>query len=270
MSPELVTDVDDPRLTDYRDLRDADHRRRGLFVVEGRFAVRQLLRGHRFATRSVLTTEPMLESLTDMLGSAPEGPPVLLASHALIRQVVGFKFHRGCLAMGERGAPISTATLIEPSGPRLLLVLEALVDPVNVGAVFRNALAFGADAVLLSPGCGDPLGRKAIRASSGGTLHLPFALVDPWPAGLMQLSRARYEIIALAPDGSEDLKAIGRSRRVTPRLALLLGNEGQGLSVAARGLASVTVRIAMTPGVDSLNVATASGIALYDLQRVGR
>ncbi len=194
---------------------------------------------------------------------------MLLASHALIRQVVGFKFHRGCLAMGERGAPISTATLIEPAGPRLLLVLEALVDPENVGAVFRNALAFGADAVLLSPGCGDPLGRKAIRASSGGTLHLPFALVDPWPAGLTPLSTASYEIIALAPDGSEDLHAIGRSRTVTPRLALLLGNEGHGLSVAARGLASVTVRIAMAPGVDSLNVATASGIALYDLQRVG-
>ena len=145
------------------------------------------------------------------------------------------------------------------------------MDPENGRPSIEKRLgAFGADAVLLSPGCGDPLGRKAIRASSGGTLHLPFALVDPWPAGLTPLSTASYEIIALAPDGSEDLKAIGRSRRVTPRLALLLGNEGQGLSVAARGLASVTVRIAMTPGVDSLNVATASGIALYDLQRVGR
>jgi tRNA G18 (ribose-2'-O)-methylase SpoU len=267
VSLELVTDVEDPRLTDYRDLRDADHRRRGLFAVEGRVAVRQLLRSPRFATHSVLTTEPMLESLTDILGSAPEGPPVLLASHALIRQVVGFKFHRGCLAMGERGAPISTATLIEPAGPRLLLVLEALVDPENVGAVFRNARAFGADAVLLSPGCGDPLGRKAIRASSGGTLRLPFALVEPWPTGLTRLSPAGYEIVALAPDGLEDLTAIGRSRTVTPRLALLLGNEGHGLKVATRALASVTVRIAMADGVDSVNVATACGIALHHLRR---
>ncbi|MGH7418767.1 MAG: TrmH family RNA methyltransferase, partial [Candidatus Rokuibacteriota bacterium] len=253
MLVERVTDVEDRRLADYRDLRDTDHRRRGLFVVEGRFAVRQLLRSPRFATRSVLTTEPMLEGLADLLAPAPGGPPVLLAPHALIRQVVGFQFHRGCVAMGERGAPISVATLIEAAGPRLILVLEALVDPENVGAVFRNALAFGADAVLLSPGCGDPLARKAIRVSSGGTLHVAFTLVDPWPEGLVQLSAAGYEIVALAPDGVEDLAAIGHSRPVPPRLTLLLGNEGHGLSGSARAFACLTVRIAMAPGVDSLN-----------------
>ncbi len=237
-------------------------------MVEGRLAVRQLLGSPRFAARSVLTTEPMLEGLADLLAPPPGGPPVLLASPPLIRQVVGFKFHRGCLAIGERGVPSPVASLIAPAGSRLIVGLEALVDPENVGAVFRNALAFGADGVLLSPGCGDPLGRKAIRASSGGTLRVPFALVDPWPQALASLSGAGYEIVALSPNGAEDLESIGRSRTVPPRLALLLGNEGQGLSDAARAFASITVRIAMARGVDSLNVATAGGIALHHLRRV--
>jgi len=264
---EQVADALDPRLADYRILRDADHRRRGLFVVEGRLAVRQLLRSPRFATRSLLSTESMLDGLRDMLEALPEGPPVLVASHELIRQVVGFTFHRGCLAVGERGTPHSVATLITPSGPRLILLLEELVDPANVGAIFRNALAFGAAAVLLSPGCGDPLARKAIRASSGGTLRVPFTLLDPWPEELAQLEPAGYEVVALAPEGAVDLGEVGRSCAVTGRLALLVGNEGHGLSPDARRFATLTVRIAMAPGVDSLNAATACGIALHHLWR---
>lgn len=267
MPLERVADVQDPRLADYRNLRDTDHRRHGLFVVEGRLAVRQLLRSRRFTTRSLLTTEAMLDGLRDLLEASPEGSPVLLASHDLIRQVVGFKFHRGCLAVGERGAPPSVAALIDPSGPRLILLLEELVDPENVGAVFRNALAFGVDAVLLSPGSGDPLARKATRASSGGTLRVPFTLLDPWPEGLSQLRPAGYEVVALAPGGAVELAEIGRSWAVNNRLALLLGNEGHGLTAGARAFAARTVRITMSPGVDSLNVATACGIALHHLQR---
>jgi tRNA G18 (ribose-2'-O)-methylase SpoU len=262
---ERLTDALDPRLADYRDLRDSDHRRRGLFVVEGRLAVRQLLQNPSFATRSVLTTEAMLRGLRDLVEVPPGGPPVLLASHELIRQVVGFKFHRGCLAVGERGGPRAAGNLIAPSGPRLILLLESLVDPENVGAVFRNALAFGAHAVLLSPGCGDPLARKASRASSGGALRVPFAILEPWPEGLAQLRPAGYDVVALAPEGAVELREVGRSRATGGRLALLLGNEGRGLSAGARALAELTVRIAMAPGVDSLNVATACGIALHYL-----
>jgi tRNA G18 (ribose-2'-O)-methylase SpoU len=265
---ERVTDPHDPRLADYRNLPDADHHRRGLFVVEGRLGVRALLDSSRFAPRSLLTTHPMLEALRDALEAAPADLLVLLAPHALIRQVVGFTFHRGCLALVERGAPRPAATLIDSAGPRGIVLLEGLVDPANVGAVFRNALAFGVAAVLLSPGCGDPLSRKAIRASSGGTLRVPFALLEPWPQGLAQLPAAGYQVVALTPDGAEDLEALGRSRAAAPRLALLLGNEGHGLSAAARAFASFTIRIAMAPGVDSLNVATACGIALHHLRAI--
>jgi tRNA G18 (ribose-2'-O)-methylase SpoU len=264
---ERVTDARDPRLADYRDLREADHRRRGLFVVEGQLGVRRLLQQRRFTTRSVLATEGMLDGLGDLLG-APGGPRIMLASQQLIGQIVGFKFHRGCLAVGERGSATSAEALIAPAGARLVLVLDCVADPENVGAIFRNALAFGADAVLLSPGCGDPLARKALRASGGGALRVPFATVERWPEGLAPVGSAGYEVVALTPDGTVELTELGRSRAASGRLALLLGSEGGGLSSPARAFAALSVRIAMAPGVDSLNVATACGIALHHLARM--
>jgi tRNA G18 (ribose-2'-O)-methylase SpoU len=263
MRVEPVADVFDPRLADYRMPRDTDHRARDIFVAEGRFAVRQLLGSPRFATRSILTTESTLQGLRDLLEDRAASIPVLVASHEVIRVVVGFKFHRGCLAVGERGHPMPPRTLIEPPGPRTLLVLERLVDPENVGAVFRNAMAFGVHGVLLSPGCGDPLGRKAIRASAGGTLRLPFAVVEDWPRGLGALSAADYALIALTPGAAADLDHVGAP--MPARRALLLGSEGYGLSGDSLALATTALSIAMAPGVDSLNVATASGIALHQL-----
>jgi tRNA G18 (ribose-2'-O)-methylase SpoU len=262
MRMEPITDAQDPRLADFRMPRDADHRAQGIFVVEGRFAVRQLLGRARFATRALLTTASTLEGLRDLLAGRSAPVPVLVASHDVIRAVVGFKFHRGCLAVGERGHPVQPAALIEPPGPRTLVVLERLVDPENVGAVFRNAMAFGADGVLLSPGCGDPLARKAIRASAGGTLRVPFAVVDDWPHGLIALRTAGHALIALAPAAAA---ALEDGAPIPARRAVLLGSEGYGLSPGCLGLAATALRIAMAPGVDSLNVATASGIVLHRL-----
>lgn len=262
---EHVTDALDPRLADYRAPRDVDHRARGTFIVESRLAVRRLLRSPRFATRSVLTTAATLEGLHDVLDDQGASVPILVASHEVIREVVGFKFHRGCLAVGERGVPLAPAEVIEPPGARTLIVLEGLVDPENVGAVFRNAMALGGDAVLLTPGCGDPLGRKAIRASAGGTLKIPFASLRDWPGEMAELRLAGYDLLALTAHGTLGLAELGRSHPLASRVSLLLGSEGHGLTEAVREEATLTVRIAMAPGVDSLNVATACGIALYHL-----
>jgi tRNA G18 (ribose-2'-O)-methylase SpoU len=266
---QRVTDASDSRLADYRTPRDSDHRQRGIFVVEGRFAVRRLLHSPRFAARSVLTTEATLGGLRDLL-EGEASAPVLVTSNEIIREVLGFKFHRGCLAIGERGAPLAPAELVETPGARTLLVLEGLADPENVGAVFRNAMAFGADAVLLAPGCGDPLGRKAIRASAGGTLRIPFASVHHWPAEMAWLRMAGHDLIALTPGAATDLAELGRSRPIAPRVGILLGSEGHGLSEAVLKEATLTVRVAMAAGVDSLNVATACGIALYHLGGLAR
>jgi len=264
---ERIDDPSDPRLADYRDLKDPLLRlQRGLFIAESREVIRRLFSCGRFRTRSVLLTPAALEGLRDLLETADSGIRVLLVQHDLVRGVVGYNFHRGCLAVGERGAEPPLSTLLDPTGRRLLLVLEDVTNPDNVGAVFRNAMAFGADAVLLSPGCADPLYRKAIRVSIGGSLSVPFARLADWPGGLRDLRDAGYRVIALTPGTAAiDIAEFGAIRSVPERLALLFGAEGTGLSAASRAAADCEVRIAMTPGADSLNVATASGIALHRL-----
>ena len=158
MGVERVCDVDDPRLADYRDLRDGARRRRDrTFIAESRQVVRRLLGGSRFRARSVLATEAAAEDLRDVLA---DGLPVYVAPEETLERVVGFNFHRGCLAVGERSAELPLDALLDT---RLLVVLEGVTNPDNVGGVFRNAMAFAAGGVLLAPGCSDPLYRKAIR-----------------------------------------------------------------------------------------------------------
>jgi tRNA G18 (ribose-2'-O)-methylase SpoU len=264
---ERIDDASDPRLADYQNLRDPLLRlQRGIFMAESREVVRRLLSCHRFRTRSILVTPAALEGLRDLLETVDTNIRILLVEHDLVRRIVGFNFHRGCVAVGERGAEPSPSTLIEPPGRRLLLVLEDVTNPDNVGAVFRNATAFGADGVLLSPGCADPLYRKSIRVSIGSSLCLPFARLTGWPEDLRALRESGHAIIALTPRaGAIDITSFGTTRPVPERLALLIGAEGRGLSAAALDAADYEVRIAMMPGADSLNVATACGIALHRL-----
>jgi len=264
---DRIEAASDPRLADYRDIGDAELRRRhGLFIAESRSVVRRLLEAGRFRTRSILLTATALDGLRDALVAwAPRGP-LYVAPHEVIRAVTGFDFHRGCLAIGERGAPLALERVLAPRGPRTLLVLDDLSNPDNVGGAFRNAMAFGADAVLLSPGCADPLYRKAIRTSLGSALVVPFAHVDDWTAGLRQVREAGYTLIALTPDpAAEDIGELWTSRARSPRVALALGAEGPGLSEATRAAADLAVRIPMA-GPYSLNVATAAGIALHRLR----
>ena len=153
---------------------------------------------------------------------------------------------------------------MERPGPGLVLALEDVSNPDNVGGVFRNARAFGADAIFLSAGCADPLYRKAIRTSMGASLVTPFAHLPGWADGLAQLRAAGYTLVALTPDPSAlDIAHLGAA---PSRVALLLGAEGPGLSAETRAAADLRMQIAMAPGVDSLNVATAAAIALHRLR----
>lgn len=259
----VIDDANDPRIAEYRGAIGGGTPE--AFIAEGRLVVRRLLEGTRYRTRSVLLTPAALADLTSTLAAQPPSLPVFVASTAVIRGVVGFKFHRGCLALGERGETASPDEVIAPQGPRVVLALEDLTDPDNVGAVFRNAVAFGAGGVLLSPGCADPLYRKALRVSMGATLSIPFARTE-LAAGLTALRAAGYALVALTPDrGAEDIAAMADRRWPSARLALLLGAEGAGLSEGTRRAADLCVRIPMAPGADSVNVATACGIALHRL-----
>lgn len=252
MTASRVDALDDPRLADYRDLRDPDAlAARGLFAAEGQLVVRQLLES-RFRTRSILTSEAALTALRPQLTDAVE---VYVASRDLVEHVIGYAFHQGCVAFGERGPEAML-----PATAPLLVALDQVSNPDNVGGIFRNALAFGADGVLLSPGCADPLYRKAIRVSLGATLTVPFARADDWPARLRALGDAGHTIVALTPSaGAVPLDAFAWPARPV----LVVGAEGPGLGAASRAAADVAVRIAMVPGVDSLNAATATGIALH-------
>ncbi len=268
---EVVEDAADPRLDDYRELRDAALRvRQGVFIAESREVVRLLLAGTRFRARSVLTTAPALAALRPALDGAAPAPRVLVAHHDVIREVAGFDFHRGCLAVGERGPEPAPDALVDPPGPRLLLVLEDVSNPDNVGAIFRNAMAFAVNGVLLSARSVDPLYRKAIRVSMGGALRVPFARLSDWAGGLARLRAAGYAVVALTPSAAAlALDRLGVERPLPDRVALLVGSEGHGLGAEARAAAHLDVRIPIAPGVDSLNVATAVGIALYHLRHSG-
>ena len=269
---EPIDDAADPRLDDYRDLRDAALRlRHGLFIAESREVVRQLLAGTRFRTRSALMTPPALTALGPVLAAARPAPRVFVAHHDVMRAVSGFHFHRGCLAVGERGAEPAADDLFAPPGPRLVLVLDDITNPDNVGGAFRNAMAFGVDAVLLSAGSADPLYRKSIRTSMGGALRVPFARLPEWADGLARIRAAGYRTIALTPDpAAPDLSRLGVDMPMPERIALLVGSEGRGLGADARAAADAGARIPMAPGVDSLNAGTAIGIALYHLRAHAR
>ena len=256
-----VASVDDPRLDEYRNVPDPELlRTRGVFVAEGRYVVRRLLSESRYNTRSLLLTPAAAESLADLL-SHLDAIPVFTVSQEAMNAVTGFNIHRGCLAIGER-VPLPPWQSLARNARRLV-VLEHVSNADNVGGIFRNAAAFGVDAVLLGPSCTDPLYRKAIRTSMGAALRIPFALMEDWPAGLPRLKGEGVRLIALTP--SPDAQTIDHLQP-PERVALLLGHEGEGLSSEALAQADVRVRIPMAGGTDSLNVASASAVALFALR----
>ena len=256
---ETVEDPEDPRLIDYREIRDAERRRRsGTFIAEGREVVRRLLRTRRYEIRSALVTPPALAALGAALAAG--GVRTYLVRQDIVKAIVGIEFHHGCLVVGERGKEALPEAILAEAAGKSLVVLEDLGDASNVGAMFRNGLAFGVGAVFLSPGTADPLYRKSIRVSAGAVVALPFARLPEWPRDLVRLREAGYTILALTPRA--DAVPMGTHPRPR-RAALLLGTEGRGLSAEALALADLHVRIPMAPEMDSLNVATAGAVALH-------
>jgi tRNA G18 (ribose-2'-O)-methylase SpoU len=266
MPLERVESLDDPRLADYRHVPDPEMLRRGeVFVAEGRLVVRALLASSPFRTRSVLLTENAFHALADVIEPRLADLPVFLVEQGTIEALTGFNIHRGCLAIGERPPRATVDDLLTRlPAARRLVVLERIANADNMGGVFRNAAAFGADAVVLGPGCCDPLYRKAIRVSMGAALRVPFGHADDWGADLERLRASGFTVAALAtaPD-ADDIVRYASAFPPGGRLALLAGSEGAGLTPDARAHADVALRIPMAPGVDSLNVATATGIALH-------
>ena len=262
--PVAIDDPDDPRLAAYRAVRERDLvGRQGRFIAEGEVTLRMLVSPRaRFTVESVLLAPERLPGLSDLFEAREDGPPVYCAGRSVMSAVAGFPIHRGVLAVGLRGEAPEPEALIPPApAPALVVGLVGLTNHDNVGGLFRNAAAFGADAVLLDAATCDPLYRKAIRVSAGAALTVPFARLDSGAALLALAERHALTPLALTPGGTTLLETL----EPPSRALLLLGTEGPGLPAALMERAR-RVRIAMAPGFDSLNVATAGAIALHRLR----
>jgi tRNA G18 (ribose-2'-O)-methylase SpoU len=259
---QRIAGPDDARVAEYRSISDPELvRRRGLFIAEGRLVVRRLIEDRRCRVRSLLLSDAALTSLGPVLARAALDAPIYVCAADRFLDITGYNIHRGCLALAERPREISAAELV--AAARTIAILDNVANPDNVGSIFRNAAAFNVDGVLLSPGCCDPLYRKAIRTSMAATLRVHFARLDPWPDALAGIVKQRLAIVALTPNPSAEEIDDFVHREQPRRIALLVGSEGPGLSAEAERHADYRVRISIAPEVDSLNVAVAAGIAMH-------
>lgn len=264
-----VADPDDPRLDDFRDLNSVDRRPdlpsgKGLVIAEGVLVVQRMLVS-RFAPHALLGTERRLAELADDL--AGNAVPFYRTSADVMAQVVGFHLNRGVLAAARRVPEPGVAELVERA--RTVAVLEGVNDHENLGAIFRNAAGLGVDAVVFGSGCADPLYRRAVRVSMGHALLVPYARATDWPAELTMLKEKGFRLLAMTPHGNADTLAEAMAAARDERVAVIVGAEGPGLTPATLRISDVRVRIPMSRGTDSLNVATAAALAFYERVRLG-
>lgn len=259
-----ITDLSHEGLQDYLSLTDVALRKvtepeRGLYIAESSKVIQRAFNaGH--VPRSVLIQEQWLPETLELL----EGIecPVFVGSAALLKELTGYDIHRGALASMQRPALPSVAELL--AGARRVVVLEDIVDHTNVGAIFRAVAGLGADAVLVTPRCADPLYRRSVRVSMGTVLQVPWTRLPEWPVARTLLHDAGFHIAALAlAENAVSLRDFAQSQ--PDRIALVFGSEGDGLSSHALDACDTVVTIPMLHGVDSLNVASASAVALYAL-----
>ncbi|OCB46924.1 rRNA methyltransferase [Mycobacterium vulneris] len=272
MSLLQVIDIDDPadsRLDDFRDLNSVDRRPdlpsgKGLVIAEGILVAQRML-ASRFVPRALLGTDRRLTELAADLEGVDV--PFYRTSADVMAAAVGFHLNRGVLASASRAPELSVAEVI--SGARTVAVLEGVNDHENLGSIFRNAAGLSVDAVVFGAGCADPLYRRAVRVSMGHALLVPFARAASWPGDLGLLRDNGFRLLAMTPDPAAATLSEAMSQLDGERVAILVGAEGPGLTEHTMRASDVRVRIPMSRGTDSLNVATAAALAFYERARLG-
>ncbi|WP_210481441.1 RNA methyltransferase [Naasia sp. SYSU D00948] len=261
-----IEGLDRPELQDFTRLTDVNLRRLrepagGLYLAESTKVIERAVgAGHR--PRAVLSREAWLPELERILAAFPD-VPAFVGEDEVLQELTGFHLHRGAIASMHRPALPDPADLLRDA--RLVVVLEDIVDHTNVGAIFRAAAGIGADAVLVTPRCADPLYRRSVRVSMGTVLQVPWTRLPEWRDAAPLLHGLGFTIAALAL--ADDAVPLDRYAAQRPdRVALVLGSEGDGLSRDALRAADTVVTIPMRHGVDSLNVAAASAVALWALR----
>lgn len=265
-----IVDADDPadpRLDDFRDLNSIDRRPdlptgKGLVIAEGVLVVARML-ASRFAPRAFLGTDRRLRELaSDLPGTEA---PFYRASAEVMAQVVGFHLNRGVLAAASRPPELSVSEVL--TGARTVAVLEGVNDHENLGSIFRNAAGLDVDAVVFGTGCADPLYRRSVRVSMGHALLVPYAWAESWPSDLKLLRDNGFRMVAMTPNPAAASLADAMTALADEPVAILVGAEGPGLTETAMRASDVRVRIPMSRGTDSLNVATAAALAFYERAR---
>ncbi|MDK6349106.1 TrmH family RNA methyltransferase [Bifidobacterium scardovii] len=278
-----IDSIDDERVSAYTNLTEIQLRNRlepakGLFIAESPKVIDRALAAGREPI-SLLVEEPWIEGMADTFAFVDEhwGPsvPVYVASPEQLRQLTGYRLHRGALSAMRRWPLPSVAEVCR--GARRIAIMENIVDHTNVGALMRSAAALDVDAVLVTPSCGDPLYRRAARVSMGTVFQIPWTRIGTesrhaWPFdGLEELHGLGFTTVAIAlTDDSisldELVRRLGNAQDEPDhidKLALIFGTEGDGLSRHTIANADLTVKIPMSHGVDSLNVAASSAVAFY-------
>lgn len=262
---ERITSIADERLHDFTQLTDVALRRtlepkRGLYLAESLKVIqRAVAAGHE--PRAVLAKEKWLHHLEQLFSEHPH-TPIFVADDELLESITGFHMHRGAIASMHRPTPIDAGDLLKRS--RCVVVLEDLADHTNVGAIFRSVAALGADAVLLTPACADPLYRRAVRVSMGAVLQVPWARIPHWRVAGPLIRDTGFELLAFTlSENATNLSDYVSNE--SQKIALMFGSEGEGLSKRAIASATELITIPMSNSVDSLNVSTAAAVALWAL-----
>ena len=267
--PEVtdITDPDDDRVDDFRDLNSIERRPdlptgKGLVIAEGVLVVQRML-GSRFSPHAFLGTQRRLTELAADLAGVRA--PFYRATAEVMAEVIGFHLNRGVLGAARRPPELTTAEVLTDA--RTIAVLEGVNDHENLGSIFRNAAGLGVDAVIFGTGCADPLYRRAVRVSMGHALLVPFARTQRWPGDLELLRHNGFRLLAMTPDPRADTLADAMGALAGKKVAVLVGAEGPGLTETTLRASDVRVRIPMSRGTDSLNVASAAACAFYERVR---
>ncbi|MDK1490520.1 RNA methyltransferase [Sinorhizobium sp. 7-81] len=266
-----IDDPSDARIAAFVAIKERDLTgRQGRFIAEGTVVLRMLAAAHRagrgIVAEAILLLESRVAGLTGLLAEFPADIPVYVADARVFDAIAGFNMHRGVLALGRRDAmPDADALIAGLPAECLVLAACGISNHDNMGSLFRNAAAFGVDAVFMDAASCDPLYRKAIRVSVGSVLTMPFAREGMASSLIERLQVAGFAIWGLSPRGTVDINDIPPA----PRTALLVGTEGEGLPEAILS-AIQTARVRQRPGLDSLNVAMAAGIALHQVALINK
>ena len=263
-----IRELSAPELDVFARLTEAQLRNRlepekGIFIAESPKVITLALNAGYEAVSFLMERKHIQGQAAALIARCPDAP-VYTADRELLASLTGYTLTRGVLCAMRRPLLPELETLC--AGKRRIAVLENVVDSTNVGAIFRSAAALGMDAVLVTPTCCDPLNRRSVRVSMGTVFQVPWAYTGPWPhPGLEQLKALGFKTAAMALS-DKSVPVDDPQLAAEERLAIILGAEGDGLTESTVAACDYTVRIPMSHGVDSLNVAAASAVAFWQLR----